>query len=126
MFTDVASRHRRTGISPCAGACPPPRRAPGPPTREGNGDMRRRNLLAATPLVAAGLAGIGGTGGGSATAPDTHWSTAVVDSTIKRHSATSIGGWGYTVGLYLYGQYLVYKRTGTASYLSYIRTWADR
>jgi unsaturated rhamnogalacturonyl hydrolase len=88
--------------------------------------MRRRNLLAATPLVAAGLAGIGGIGGVSATAADTDWSTAVVDSTTKRHSAASIGGWGYTVGLYLYGQYLVYKRTGKASYLSYIRTWADR
>ena len=56
----------------------------------------------------------------------TDWSTAVVDSTMARSSPSKIGGWSYPVGLYLYGQYLVYLRTRDARYLSYIKSWADR
>ncbi|MEV4318867.1 glycoside hydrolase family 88 protein [Actinocrispum sp. NPDC049592] len=56
----------------------------------------------------------------------TDWSLEVVKSTMARSSPSSIGGWGYTIGLYLYGQYLVYKRTGTKSYFDYIKSWADR
>jgi unsaturated rhamnogalacturonyl hydrolase len=56
----------------------------------------------------------------------TDWSTAVVDSTMARSSPSQIGGWSYPVGLYLYGQYLVYLRTHNAKYLSYIKSWADR
>ena len=82
--------------------------------------MRRRNLLAAA--GAASLAGVPAV----ATAATTDWSTAVVDSTIQRHPPTDIGGWSYPIGLYLCGQYLVYKRTGKASYLAYIKAWADR
>jgi unsaturated rhamnogalacturonyl hydrolase len=54
------------------------------------------------------------------------WSRAVVDSTMARFSPTSLGGWDYTRGLYLWGQYLVWQRTGDARYLDYIRDWADR
>jgi unsaturated rhamnogalacturonyl hydrolase len=58
--------------------------------------------------------------------PDTDWSKAVVDSTIFRYpQPESLGGWGYAVSLYLYGQYLVYKRTGQSAYLDYIRGWVD-
>jgi unsaturated rhamnogalacturonyl hydrolase len=57
----------------------------------------------------------------------TDWSRKVVDSTLARYpSANDIGGWSYPVALYLYGQYLVYKRTGNAAYLTYIKAWADR
>ncbi|WP_194896962.1 glycoside hydrolase family 88/105 protein [Catenulispora pinisilvae] len=56
----------------------------------------------------------------------TDWSVALVDSTMKRYTPATIGGWSYPVGLYLYGQYLVYKRTHNPAYLSYIKAWADR
>ncbi|MFF4358850.1 glycoside hydrolase family 105 protein [Streptomyces sp. NPDC001604] len=59
-----------------------------------------------------------------ATAPD--WSVAVVDSTMARYTPSSIGGWSYPVGLYLYGQYLTYKRTHDARYLAYIKDYVDR
>ena len=61
-----------------------------------------------------------GAGGG------TDWSVAMVESTMARHPPGDIGGWGYTVGLYLYGQYLVYQRTHDPRYLAYIKAWADR
>ncbi|MFG2001952.1 glycoside hydrolase family 105 protein [Spirillospora sp. NPDC048911] len=61
---------------------------------------------------------------GKAPAPD--WSTAMVEATMRRHSPGSLGGWSYTRGLYLYGQYLVYQRTGDPRYLRYIKDWADR
>ncbi|HZR29502.1 MAG TPA: glycoside hydrolase family 88 protein [Terriglobales bacterium] len=56
----------------------------------------------------------------------TDWSVAVVNSTMKRFSPSTIGGWSYPVGLYLHGQYLVYKRTKNPSYLQFIQSWADR
>ncbi|MEV4147395.1 glycoside hydrolase family 88 protein [Amycolatopsis sp. NPDC049691] len=62
--------------------------------------------------------------GGVEAPPD--WSRAVIDSTMKRYTPDKIGGWGYTLGLYLYGQYLFYKRTGEKKYLDYIVAWYDR
>jgi len=56
----------------------------------------------------------------------TDWSVAVVDSTMKRFTPATIGGWSYPVGLYLHGQYLVFKRTRNPSYLQFIQAWADR
>jgi unsaturated rhamnogalacturonyl hydrolase len=56
----------------------------------------------------------------------TDWSRAVVDSTMKRYTPATLGGWSYTRGLYLYGQYLVYKRTGEKKYFDYILAWVDR
>lgn len=56
----------------------------------------------------------------------TDWSVAMVESTMARYTPSTIGGWSYPVGLYLYGQYLVYQRTHDARYLSYIRSWVDR
>ena len=58
--------------------------------------------------------------------PATDWSKAVVDSTMKRFTPATLGGWGYQTGLYLYGQYLVYKRTHDRAYLDYIKAWVDR
>lgn len=59
-----------------------------------------------------------------AAAPD--WSVSVVDSTMARYSPSTIGGWSYPVGLYLYGQYLTYRRTHEARYLTYIKSYVDR
>jgi unsaturated rhamnogalacturonyl hydrolase len=56
----------------------------------------------------------------------TDWSVAMVESTMKRFpTAGDLGSWGYAKSLYLYGQYLVYKRTGDARYLQYIKDWLD-
>lgn len=79
-------------------------------------------LAAAGPVARAAdrLPPIGGT------APPPDWSRAVIDSTMKRYTPANIGGWGYTLGLYLYGQYLFYKRTGEKKYLDYIIAWYDR
>ena len=54
------------------------------------------------------------------------WSVAMVESTMARFTPDTIGGWSYPVGLYLYGQYLVYQRTHDPRYLSYIKAWVDR
>ncbi|WP_394834731.1 glycoside hydrolase family 88 protein [Pendulispora rubella] len=59
-------------------------------------------------------------------APPEDWSVAIVESTMKRFTPSSFGGWGYTQGLYLWGQYLVYKRTHNPRYLEYIKQWVDR
>jgi unsaturated rhamnogalacturonyl hydrolase len=62
--------------------------------------------------------------GGGSTGPD--WSVAMVESTMARYTPSSIGGWSYPVGLYMYGQYLVYRRTHDPRYLAYIKSWVDR
>ncbi|GAA1677430.1 hypothetical protein GCM10009745_21000 [Kribbella yunnanensis] len=54
------------------------------------------------------------------------WSKEMIDSTMARYKPTEIGGWSYPIGLYLYGQYLVYQRTHDPKYLSYIKSWVDR
>jgi unsaturated rhamnogalacturonyl hydrolase len=56
----------------------------------------------------------------------TDWSTAMVESTMKRYpTAKDLGSWGYAKSLYLYGQYLVWKRTREPRYLRYIKDWVD-
>jgi unsaturated rhamnogalacturonyl hydrolase len=62
----------------------------------------------------------------AAAAPPTDWSTAVVNSTMHRFTPATLGGWSYTRGLYLYGQYVVYQRTRNPAYLAYIKSWVDR
>jgi unsaturated rhamnogalacturonyl hydrolase len=47
------------------------------------------------------------------------WSTAVVDSTLRQfRDPTVFGSWEYSRAFYLYGQYLVFKRTGDIRYLT--------
>src|SRR5215471_16464522 len=59
-------------------------------------------------------------------APNTDWSKAVVESTIKRYpTAESLKGWGYAKSLYLYGVYLVYLRTHDPRYLDHVKAWID-
>jgi len=56
----------------------------------------------------------------------TDWSVSMVDSTMKRYpTAQDLGSWGYAKSLYLYGLYLVYKRTRDPRYLKYIKDWVD-
>ncbi|HSE19608.1 MAG TPA: glycoside hydrolase family 88 protein [Pyrinomonadaceae bacterium] len=56
----------------------------------------------------------------------TDWSVSMVESTMKRYpTAKDLGSWGYAKSLYLYGQYLVYKRTHDPRYLKYIKDWID-
>ncbi len=78
-----------------------------------------RALLSALVLVVATVAGPPGKAA-------TDWSVAMVESTMARYSPSTIGGWSYPVGLYLYGQYLVYERTHDPRYLAYIKSYVDR
>ena len=56
----------------------------------------------------------------------TDWSRAMVESTMKRFpTAKDLGSWGYAKSLYLYGEYLVWRRTGDKRYLQYIKDWID-
>jgi len=54
------------------------------------------------------------------------WSQAVISNAMHQHpDPATLGKWGYQPALYLFGQYLVYKRTGDKSYLTYIQGWVD-
>jgi unsaturated rhamnogalacturonyl hydrolase len=56
----------------------------------------------------------------------TDWGRAMVEATIARHpDPATLSGWNYPFGLYLHGQYLVFRRTGEARYLRYIEGWPD-
>ncbi|MBP2472834.1 unsaturated rhamnogalacturonyl hydrolase [Crossiella equi] len=51
---------------------------------------------------------------------------AVVDSTLARNpDPATLGGWGYTRGLFLYAVFKVYQRLKDPRYLDYVRRWAD-
>ena len=57
---------------------------------------------------------------------DLDWSRHLVDSTLTRSpDPKSFGSWAYPRGLYLFGQYLTYRRTGEKRYLQYIEDWVD-
>jgi len=58
--------------------------------------------------------------------PAFDYTVAVADSEESRHSPSTIGGWGYTQGLFLWGTYLLYQRTHDVKYLNFMRTWANR
>jgi unsaturated rhamnogalacturonyl hydrolase len=56
----------------------------------------------------------------------TDWSRAVVESAMKRYpTAADLGAWAYAKTLFLFGEYLVWKRTGDPRYLAYIKAWVD-
>jgi unsaturated rhamnogalacturonyl hydrolase len=53
-------------------------------------------------------------------------SQAIVETTMHRvPAAVDLGRWGYQQSLYLYAEYMVYKRTGDKRYLDYVKSWAD-
>jgi unsaturated rhamnogalacturonyl hydrolase len=59
-------------------------------------------------------------------APKPDWSAGIMATTMHRTpDAKDLGGWGYAISLYLYGQYLFFKRTGDKKYLDYIQRWVD-
>jgi unsaturated rhamnogalacturonyl hydrolase len=82
----------------------------------------RRSILLGGAGAAFALPALGSPA--NAILPD--WSIELVDSTMARFTPATLGGWDYTRGLYLYGQYLVYKRTGNPAYFTYIKSWVDR
>jgi len=43
----------------------------------------------------------------------------------RKPTSKELGGWGYAVSLYLYGQYLFYLRTHDKQHLDYIQGWVD-
>ncbi|MFD5595329.1 glycoside hydrolase family 105 protein [Streptomyces griseorubiginosus] len=96
--------------------------------------MRRRRLrtalttlaLAAATLVTVPAAAPPTAGNPAGPPSDRDWSVAMVESTMARYTPSSIGGWSYPVGLYLYGQYLAYERTHDTRYLTYIKDYVDR
>jgi len=88
--------------------------------------LTRRSVLLGSAGAVASLPLLSSTSTAAPEAAATDWSVEVVKSTMARYSPSSLGGWGYTRGLYLYGQYLVYKRTGTKAYFDYIKSWVDR
>ena len=54
------------------------------------------------------------------------WSKELCDSEMRSiPDPRKLGKWGYAISLYLYGQFLVYKRTGEKKYLDYIQGWVD-
>jgi unsaturated rhamnogalacturonyl hydrolase len=56
----------------------------------------------------------------------TDWSRSVVENMMAlKPDPAALGRWGYAVSLYLYGQYLVFKRTGERRYFDYMRGWVD-
>lgn len=101
--------------------------------------MRRRRLrtalttlaltaatLVTVPAAAPQVAAPPTAGSPAGPSPDRDWSVAMVESTMARYTPSSIGGWSYPVGLYLYGQYLAYERTHDTRYLTYIKDYVDR
>ncbi len=54
------------------------------------------------------------------------WSIAVIRTTMDRYpNPAELGKWGYAVAFFLYGVYLVYRRTHDRRYLDYVRGWID-
>ena len=80
--------------------------------------MYSRLLKASSPFVAVDQLT------NPAASPD--WSKDVIEGIMQKHpDPHSLGNWGYAISLYLYGQYLVYKRTSDRRYLDYIKGWVD-
>jgi len=81
-------------------------------------------LLAGTPLFIHSIAAAERP---SNKAQPVDWSLAVIENMMtKKPEPATLGGWGYAISLYLYGQYLFFRRHGDSKYLDYIRGWVDR
>ena len=54
------------------------------------------------------------------------YSLAAIDTVTRPFSnPADFGPWAYQRGLFLYGEYLVYQRTGDRKYLDFIKGWVD-
>jgi unsaturated rhamnogalacturonyl hydrolase len=87
---------------------------------------RGANTIRATATAAAGGPFVDWLAVGNWNKHVADMSKAVVESTMTRFTPDTLGPWSYPEGLYLYGQYLVYKRTHDPRHLAYIKAWADR
>lgn len=85
----------------------------------------RRDFVRLGGAALAGGSTLGATGTASAK-ERVDWSVEVVESTMKQFTPETLGGWGYTRGLYLWGQWLVFERTRNKKYFDYIKAWVDR
>ena len=84
------------------------------------------SLTACAAIAMRSQASTGPTADDKPAVKDLDWSQHLVDSTMSRFpDATQFGTWAYPRGLYLFGQYMVYKRTGDTRYLKYIEDWVD-
>jgi len=55
------------------------------------------------------------------------WGIALAESVMLRSPRPQdLGDWEYSRALVLHGMYLLYKRTGDARYLAYLKAWVDR
>ncbi|MFF5225014.1 glycoside hydrolase family 105 protein [Dactylosporangium sp. NPDC000521] len=86
-------------------------------------NLSRRSVLAGS---AAALGALALPGEARAAELPADVSRAIVDSTMARFTPAAFGGWEYHKALYLYGQYLFYRRTGESKYFDYIKAWVDR
>ena len=83
-------------------------------------------MLGWTAAVAAGSALAPGSMLAQATKVE-DWSQRLVDSTLQRdpNPATFNHGWNYPAGLFMFGAYLVYRRTREKRLLNYIQGYVD-
>ncbi|HVH86119.1 MAG TPA: glycoside hydrolase family 88 protein, partial [Terriglobales bacterium] len=57
---------------------------------------------------------------------DFDYSQAAIETIMRQFtSPADFGSWAYPRGLFLYGEYLVYKRTGNPTYFAFIKGWVD-
>ena len=88
------------------------------------GMKKAGSLLIAVVFIQMSLVSLAQSAASTAAAKD--WSRAVVESTMKRYpTAADLGSWGYAKALYLFGEYLIWKRTGDDRYLQYVKAWVD-
>ncbi|PWT93102.1 MAG: glycosyl hydrolase [Acidobacteria bacterium] len=84
------------------------------------------NIIRATATTANGGPNVDKLTIGNTPLTGTDWGKAVVDSTITRYpTASDLGSWHYSKAFFLYGAYMVYKRTGDDRYLTYLQNWVD-
>jgi unsaturated rhamnogalacturonyl hydrolase len=84
-------------------------------------------MLAAAPLLLRTPATWAAAPEQKAATAKTDWSHAVIENMMARKpDPATLGGWGYAISLYLYGQYLFYRRNGDRKYLDYIQGWIDK
>jgi unsaturated rhamnogalacturonyl hydrolase len=93
-------------------------------------DFTRREsfkLLAAAPLLTTSLHRSAWAMKAEKPSAQPDWSRLVIDGMLHRTpDPRNLSGWGYAVSLFLYGQYLFYKRTKERKYLDYIQGWVDK
>jgi unsaturated rhamnogalacturonyl hydrolase len=89
-------------------------------------NVRRSSTRVAAMVFAAFTLSLQAQAPANAPVADLEWSQRLVDSTLARSpDPKQFGSWAYARGLYLFGQYLVYRRIGDRRYLQYIEDWVD-